>query len=517
MEPLLISGDGLTLDDVVAVARGRAVALAPSAIPAIERTRAAVEQLVAEGRVVYGITTGFGRFKDRVISADEVRQLQLNLVRSHAVGVGPDLPEEAVRAMIVARANTLARGHSGVRPALVRLLLDMLNAGVTPRIPAQGSLGASGDLAPLAHLALVLVGEGEAWYDGRLLDGGAALTAAGLAPLVLEAKEGLALLNGTAQMVGMGALVVRRAINLLLTADIVACLSLEALHGTDRAYDARVHALRPHPRQIKCADFLRRILAGSGLLRRDDPNHVQDAYTLRCVPQVHGAVRDAVAYAQWVIDIELNTVNDNPILFVADDGSIDVISAGNFHGEPVALAMDYTALALTDLGNMSERRCARLVDADSNGGVLPMFLTDHGGLESGMMMAQYTAAALASENKVLAHPASSDSIPTSANIEDHVSMGAAAVRQAGQIVTHVETIVGIELLLAAQGVDFRCRALGVGPDALGEGTAVAYRLIRERVPFLDADVVLFPHIEAARRLVADGLVKRAVEARLDMA
>lgn len=515
MEPLLISGDGLTLDDVVAVARGRAVALAPSAIPAIERTRAAVEQLVAEGRVVYGITTGFGRFKDRVISVDEVRQLQLNLVRSHAVGVGPDLPEEAVRAMIVARANTLARGHSGVRPVLVRLLLDMLNAGVTPRIPAQGSLGASGDLAPLAHLALVLVGEGEAWYDGRLLDGGAALAAAGLAPLVLEAKEGLALLNGTAQMVGMGALVVRRAINLLLTADVVACLSLEALHGTDRAYDARVHALRPHPRQIKCADFLRRILAGSGLLRRDDPNHVQDAYTLRCVPQVHGAVRDAVAYAQWVIDIELNTVNDNPILFVADDGSIDVISAGNFHGEPVALAMDYTALALTDLGNMSERRCARLVDADSNGGVLPMFLTDHGGLESGMMMAQYTAAALASENKVLAHPASSDSIPTSANIEDHVSMGAAAVRQAGQIVTHVETIVGIELLLAAQGVDFRCRALGVGPDALGEGTAVAYRLIRERVPFLDADVVLFPHIEAARRLVADGVVKRAVEGRLD--
>ncbi len=517
MEPLLLSGETLTIDDVVAVANGRPVALSPAAVPAIERTRAAVDQLVAEGRVVYGITTGFGRFKDRVISADEVRQLQLNLVRSHAVGVGPDLPEEAVRAMMVARANTLARGHSGVRPALVQLLLDILNAGVTPRIPAQGSLGASGDLAPLAHLALVLVGEGEAWHGGRLLDGGAALAAAGLAPLALEAKEGLALLNGTAQMVGMGALLVRRAINLLLTADIAACLSLEALHGTDRAYDARVHALRPHPRQIKCADFLRRLLAGSQLVRRNDPTHVQDAYTLRCVPQVHGAVRDAVAYAQWVIDIELNTVNDNPILFVADDGSIDVISAGNFHGEPVALAMDYVALALTDLGNMSERRCARLVDADSNGGVLPMFLTDRGGLESGMMMAQYTAAALASENKVLAHPASSDSIPTSANIEDHVSMGAAAVRQAGQIVAHVETIVGIELLLAAQGVDFRCRALGVAPDCLGEGTAVAYRLIREGIPFLDGDVPLSPHIEVARRLVADGTIKRAVEARLDMA
>ena len=516
MEPLLISGDGLTVDDVVAVAYGRALALAPAAIPAMERSRRAVEQLVAEGRVVYGITTGFGRFKDRVISADEVRQLQLNLVRSHAVGVGPDLPAEAVRAMMVARANTLARGHSGVRPAVVQLLLDMLNAGVTPRIPAQGSLGASGDLAPLAHLALVLVGEGQAWAGGQLMDGGAALAAAGLRPVALEAKEGLALLNGTAQMVGMGALLVRRAINLLLTADVAACLSLEALHGTDRAYDARVHALRAAGLGAFLDDFLRRLLTGSQLLRRDDPRHVQDAYTLRCVPQVHGAVRDAIAYAQWVIDIELNTVNDNPILFVGDDGSIDVISAGNFHGEPVALAMDYAALALTDLGNMSERRCARLVDADSNGGVLPMFLTDRGGLESGMMMAQYTAAALASENKVLAHPASSDSIPTSANIEDHVSMGAAAVRQAGQIVAHVETIVAIELLLAAQGVDFRCRELGVGPGCLGQGTAVAYRLLRQRIPFLDADVPLSPHIEAARQLVAGGEIKRAVEQELDM-
>ncbi len=516
MDTLLLSGDQLNVDDVVAVADGRPVGLDPAAVPAMTRSRAAVEQLVAEGRVVYGITTGFGRFKDRVVSADEVRQLQLNLVRSHAVGVGPDLPEAAVRAMMVARANTLALGYSGVRPAVVQLLLDMLNAGLVPRIPAQGSLGASGDLAPLAHLALVVVGEGEARVGGQLMDGGAALAAAGLRPVELEAKEGLALLNGTAQMVGMGALVTRRAINLVLTADIAACLSLEALHGTDRAYDARVHALRPHPRQINCADFLRRILDGSQLVRRDDPRHVQDAYTLRCVPQVHGAVRDAVAYARWVVDIELNTVNDNPIIFVADDGTIDVISAGNFHGEPVALAMDYAALALTDLGNMSERRCARLVDADSNGGVLPMFLTDRGGLESGLMMAQYTAAALASENKVLAHPASSDSIPTSANVEDHVSMGAAAVRQAGQIVEHVETIVGIELLLAAQGVDFRCRATGLDAGCLGAGTAVAYRLIRERIPFLDADTPLSPHIEAARQLVAGGVIKRAVEAHLRM-
>ncbi|WP_374688784.1 histidine ammonia-lyase, partial [Promineifilum sp.] len=426
------------------------------------------------------------------------------------------LPQPTVRAMIVARANALALGHSGVRPAVVRLLVDMLNAGVTPRIPAQGSLGASGDLAPLAHLALVLIGEGEARVNGVLMDGGAALAAVGLRPLALEAKEGLALLNGTAQMVGTGALLVRRAINLALTADVVACLSLEALHGTDRAYDARVHALRPHPRQINCADFLRRLLAGSRLLRADDPNNVQDPYTLRCVPQVHGAVRDAIAYAQWVIDIEINTVNDNPIIFADEDGGIDVVSAGNFHGEPVALAMDYAALGLTELGNMSERRCARLVDADSNGGVLPMFLTDRGGLESGLMMAQYTAAALASENKVLAHPSSADTIPTSANVEDHVSMGAAAVRHALQILEHVETIVGIELLLAAQGVDFRCRTLGVDAGCLGEGTGVAYRLVRERVPFLDADVALSPYIEAVRQLVAGGVIKEAVEGRLGM-
>ncbi len=516
MDPLLISGENLHIDDVVAVAQGRKVALDPAAVPLMERSRAAVDRLVAEGRAVYGITTGFGRFKDRLISPDEVRQLQLNLVRSHAVGVGPDLPDDAVRAIMLARANTLALGHSGARPAIVRLLVDMLNAGITPRIPAQGSLGASGDLAPLAHLALVVIGEGEAKMGGRLMPGGAALAAAGLQPVELEAKEGLALLNGTALMVGMGALLVRRSINLALTADIVACLSLEALHGTDRAYDPRVHALRPHPRQIKCADFLRNVLAGSSFLRRDDPNNVQDAYTLRCVPQVHGAVRDSIAYAQWVIDIELNTVNDNPIIFVDDAGEIDVVSAGNFHGEPVALAMDYAALGLTELGNMSERRCARLVDADSNGGVLPMFLTANGGLQSGLMMAQYTAAALASENKVLAHPSSADTIPTSANVEDHVSMGAAAVRHAGQILEHVETIVGIELLLAAQGIEFRSREMGLTPADLGRGTAEAYQLIRERVPFLESDVMLSPLIEQARELVSSGAIKRAVEVKLGL-
>jgi histidine ammonia-lyase len=417
--------------------------------------------------------------------------------------------------MLLVRANTLAMGHSGVRPAVIELLLAMLNAGVHPRAPAQGSLGASGDLAPLAHLSLVLIGEGEAYYEDELLDGATALARAGLEPLVLRAKEGLALLNGTTLMVGYGALLVRRAINLALTADTTAALSLEALHGTDRAFDERVHAARPHPRQIDCAAYLRRNLAGSRFLRGRHSLNVQDPYTLRCVPQVHGAVRDAIAYAQWVIDIELNAVNDNPIIFVDEEtGEADVISAGNFHGEPIAIAMDYLGLALTELGNMSERRCARLVDADSNGGVLPMFLTDQGGVESGFMMAQYTAAALASENKTLAHPASADSIPSSANVEDHVSMGATAVRQVAQIVEHVETIVAIELMLAAQGIDFRKKEMEAAQ--LGAGTAVAYRQVRRRVPFLQTDAVLSPYIEQVRRLVAGGVIKKTVESELGM-
>lgn len=515
MNPLTISGTALKVDDVVAVANGRSVILDPATLPAIERSRQAVDDLVARGEVVYGITTGFGRFKDRIISADQVRQLQVNLVRSHAVGVGPDLPESVVRAMLLVRANTLAMGYSGVRPEVIQLLINMLNAGIHPRIPAQGSLGASGDLAPLAHLTLVLIGEGEAFLNGERLDGRSALHRAGLTPLTLQAKEGLALLNGTTLMVGMGALLVRRAINLALTADIAACLSLEALHGTERAYDARVHAVRPHPRQIDCAAFLRRLIAGSQLVRGHDPHNVQDAYTLRCVPQVHGAVRDAVAYAQWVIDIELNAVNDNPIIFVdAATGQTDVISAGNFHGEPIALSMDYMGLAITELGNMSERRVARLVDADTNGGVLPMFLTEEGGLESGMMMAQYTAAALASENKVLAHPASADTIPSSANVEDHVSMGATAVRQVAQILSHAETIVAIELLAAAQGIDFRQKA-AAKPLNMGKGTAVAYDLIRQKVPFLQRDTILSGYIEAVRQLVAHGTIKQAVETALE--
>lgn len=510
---LTLTGKALQVDDVVAVANGMEVALDPAVLPVIERSRTAVDQLVADGIVAYGITTGFGRFKDKIIPPDQVKQLQVNLVRSHAAGMGPELDEKTVRAMLLVRANTLALGYSGVRPVIIQTLIQMLNAGIHPCIPAQGSLGASGDLAPLAHLTLALIGEGEVMLNGARLPSVQAFAQQGLTPVELQAKEGLALLNGTSLMVGLGALLVRRAINLLLTADIAACLSLEALHGTDRAFDARVHAARPHPRQIDCAEFLRQLLAGSQMVRPTTDKNVQDPYTLRCVPQVHGAVRDAVAYAQWVINIELNAANDNPLIFVDEEGQADVVSAGNFHGEPIALAMDYAKIGITDLGNMSERRIARLVDADSNGGVLPMFLTQNGGLESGLMIAQYTAASLATENKVLAHPASADSIPSSANIEDHVSMGATATRQLAQILTHVESIVAIELLTAVQGIDFRRQQ--VKKSRLGRGTAVAYSLIRQHVPFLETDVHLAPLMETVRQLVARGTIKEAVEAELN--
>jgi histidine ammonia-lyase len=510
MEALSVTGKDLKMDDVSSVADGRRVTLASDSLSIMERSHRAVEQLVQRGEIAYGITTGFGRFKDKLIAPSDVQRLQLNLVRSHAAGVGPFLDERSVRAMLLVRANTLAAGYSGVRPEVVQRLLDLLNSAIHPRIPSRGSLGASGDLAPLAHLALVLIGEGQALLRGEILDGAEALRRAGLQPLTLEAKEGLALTNGTTLMVGKGALLVRRAIDLAHSAEIAACLTLEALNGTDQAFDERVHAVRPHPRQIDCAAFLRRLLAGSRLVRRDHVKNVQDPYTLRCVPQVHGAVRDAIAYARWVIGIELNAVNDNPLIFVDEQGKTQVISAGNFHGEPIALAMDYLKLALTDLGNMSERRTARLIDADSNGAVLPMFLTSHGGLESGFMMAQYSAAALASENKVLAHPASADSIPSSANTEDHASMGATAVLHLEQVLANAETIVAIELMAAAQGIDFRLRGMNTESAALGNGTRAAYGLIRQGVSFLEEDAPLAPLIERVRSLVTDGSIKQAV-------
>ena len=512
-QTVTIDGSALTVDQVVAVARGAPVQLAPSAIPGIQRAQQAVEDFVAREEIVYGITTGFGAFKDRIISPDQVKTLQRNIVMSHAVGVGPLLPTDVVRAMILVRANTLAKGHSGVRLKTLEALLSLLNCGVHPSIPAQGSLGASGDLAPLAHMSLVLIGEGEAEFKGERLPGGEALRRAGLSPIELEAKEGLALTNGTALMTALAALTTREAENLSAVADIAGCLSLEALHGTPRAFDARIHAVRPHPRQIECAAYLRRLIEGSEFTRPDDPLNVQDAYTLRCIPQVHGAIRDAILYSRWMTEIELNSATDNPLIFFDEDGHAEVISGGNFHGEPIAIAMDYLAIALTELGNISERRLTRLTDEASNRETLPAFLIKHGGLNSGFMLTQYTAAALASENKVLAHPASVDTIPTSANQEDHVSMGPIAARQAREIAGNVATILAIELFAAAQGIDVRCERLGGNPR-LGRGTAVAYALIRERVPFLEHDAVMYPHIQAVRELVVSGELVMAVEEAL---
>lgn len=507
-----LDGEHLTFEQVLAVAFGEAgrpaVRLSAPARAAVERAAAAVRGLCERGEVAYGITTGFGAFKDRIISPEHVEELQRNILLSHAAGVGDPLDEPATRALMLIRANTLARGHSGIRPETLDLLLAMINAGVHPIIPEKGSLGASGDLAPLAHMALPLIGEGEALYRGARLPGAEAMARAGLAPTTLAAKEGLALTNGTALMCALGVIQTARAEALSSAADVAGCLSLEALHGTPAAFDPRIHALRPFPRQQECAAHLRGLLAGSTLTRGHDPHNIQDAYTLRCIPQVHGAVRDAVAYARWVFTIELNAVTDNPLIFVGDDGVAEVISGGNFHGEPLAIALDYLGLAMAELGNIAERRVMRLVDATSNGSVLPAFLTAEGGLNSGMMIVQYTAAALATENKVLAHPASVDTIPTSANVEDHVSMGVTAGLKLRGILDNVEQILAIELLAAAQGVDFRLRA--VGPAArLGEGTELAYRRIRERVPFMERDRPLSPQIAALRGLVAEGAIGAA--------
>jgi histidine ammonia-lyase len=502
---IALDGETLNIEGVVAAARRHARAeLSREARTRVRASRAAVEQLLAEGRVVYGVTTGFGRFRDRLIPPDELTHLQHNLLRSHAAGVGDPLPEDVVRAMMLIRANTLAKGYSGVREEVVDGLLALLNTGVHPVVPAQGSLGASGDLAPLAHLSLVLIGEGEAWVEGERLPGAAALERVGLWPLALRAKEGLALLNGTTQMAAIGALATHDAEVLDDVADIAGALSLEALEGVCTPFDPRLQAVRPHPRQAECAAHMRRLLEGSELVRAEgsDPQRVQDAYSLRCIPQVHGSVRDAILYARWVIEIELNAATDNPLIFWEGDRPV-ALSGGNFHGELIALAMDYLAMALTDLGNISERRLNRLIDEDINDGLLPPFLIKHGGLNSGFMLAQYTAAALASENKVLAHPAVVDSIPSSANVEDHVSMGPISARKARQVVRNLENILAIELLAAAQAVDFRRERAG-RPLRLGRGTAPVYEAIRARVPFLEHDAVMAPLIETVRQIVVSG-------------
>ncbi len=511
-ETVVVTGEQLTLEDVARIADGAAAELAPQAVAAMERSWQGVQTLLERGEIAYGITTGFGAFKGRIIPRREVAALQRNLVLSHAAGVGPLLDERTVRAVIAVRANTLAMGHSGIRPAVVARLLRLLNAGVVPCIPAYGSLGASGDLAPLAHLACVLIGEGEALYREARLPGGEALARAGIEPVTLGPKEGLALINGTAVTAALGTLATLRAEIITRTADVAGALSAEALWGTPAAFDARIHLVRPHPRQVDVAAYLRRILAGSTFLRPHDPRDIQDAYSLRCIPQVHGAVRDTVAYARWALEIELNAVTDNPLLFFDEDEAPEILSGGNFHAEPIGLALDYLKLGLVELANISERRTARLVDESLSNG-LPPFLTRHGGLESGFMIGQYTAAALASRNKVLAHPATADTISTSANTEDHVSMATNAAHDTHAVLENVEQVVAIELLSAAQGVDFRREQLGEGAT-LGPGTAAAYALIREHIDFLEHDQPLAPLIEKMTDLVRSGALVDAVEEAL---
>jgi histidine ammonia-lyase len=471
------------------------VALAAEAVQRMEASRSVVEAAVAEGRTVYGVTTGFGDLANVRIQPAQTAELQVNIVRSHAAGVGDPLPVEVVRAMLLLRANALAIGLSGVRPEVVWLLAGMLNAEVHPVVPSRGSVGASGDLAPLAHLALVLIGEGEAWLDDAGPGpGGEALQRAGLEPLTLGAKEGLALLNGTQMMAALSSLALADARRLSTAADVIGAMSLEAMQGTAAAFDEALVAARPHPGQVAVADHLRRLLQGSeiGASHADSPHRLQDPYSLRCMPQVHGAVRDALDQLERVLAVEMNAATDNPLIF--PDGR--VVSGGNFHGEPMALAIDYAKTAVIELASISERRSARLVDAHLSG--LPAFLTDAPGLRSGLMIAQYTAAALVNELQVLAHPASVDTIPTSANQEDHVSMGATSALHLRDAVDRAEAVLAIEGLCAAQGLDHRA------PLRPGAGVAHAHARLRSLVPHLDEDRSPAPDIAAVRELLRAG-------------
>jgi histidine ammonia-lyase len=498
-------GEPLTLADVVAVAHGDAVAFGDAARGRVEAARAVVERAVADGRTLYGITTGFGALAGTRIDPSQAAELQRGIVLSHATAVGRPLSRDEARAMLLLRAHVLALGGSGVRPALVDLMVEMLNLDVVPVVPEQGSLGASGDLAPLAALALPLLGEGSVLGPDDLPQASrGAFSAAGLSPIELEAKEGLALVNGTQGMLAIGALAHARADRLAATADVVAAMTIEAALGTDAPFDDRLHALRPHPGQIASAANLRRLLAGSPILasHRDSPHLVQDAYSLRCAPQVHGATRDAIARAGETLAIEVNAVSDNPIVLAEAD---EVRSGGNFHGMPVALVLDALAAALVPLASISERRLYRLLDPTLSNG-LPPFLVPESGLNSGFMLVQYTAASLVSESKSLAHPASVDSIPSSAGQEDHVSMGMTAARHAREVVANAEVVVALEALAAAQALDLRA------PLAPGEATAAVHRALRARVPFVEHDRGFGPDIELAVSLVRDGTLVAAAEA-----
>ncbi|HEX3436211.1 MAG TPA: histidine ammonia-lyase [Pseudacidobacterium sp.] len=500
---LELSGQTLSIEEIASVAQNhRKVAIADEAGPKIKASRSVVEGVIESGETAYGINTGFGKLADVRISNSDLRALQHNLVRSHASGIGEPLPEPETRAMLLLRANVLAKGHSGVRPVVVETLISLLNHDIHPVIPSRGSVGASGDLSPLAHLALALIGEGEVTYQGQRTGACCALKLAGIEPLALEAKEGLALLNGTQAMAATGALALDRALRVTQLFDLAGAMSLEALRGTPTAFDERIHTARPHRGQIQVAAHLRHLLEESEIReshRHNDPR-VQDAYCLRCMPQVHGAARGALAHVREVIETETGSATDNPLIFVDENGIVSggsILSGGNFHGAPLALALDYAAIALTDLMSISERRIDRLINPDINEG-LPPFLSDTPGVSSGLMIAHVAAAALLNEAKVLAHPASVDSVPTSGGKEDHVSMGMTSALKLRQVVENAEHVLAIEMLSAAQGLDYR------QPLKPAREVECARLAVRNVVPRLAEDRVLSGDIEKLADAIRGG-------------
>ncbi len=500
MNKIIINGNDLRLEDIVNVARNNyQVELSEEAIKRVEKSRGIVDKIVEEDRVVYGITTGFGKFSDVSISGEDCKTLQRNLIISHACGFGNSLDTDIVRTIILLRANALSKGYSGIRLSTLQTLVAMLNKGVHPVIPEKGSLGASGDLAPLSHMVLPMLGEGEAEYQGKIISGREAMNKAGIEVVQLIAKEGLALINGTQVMTAVGALALWDGINLIKSGDIAAALTVEALRGIRDAFDLRTHNIRPHEGQIETAKNILALVDGSSLVTSQGEIRVQDAYTLRCIPQIHGASKDALNYAKHKVEIEINSVTDNPI--VTEEG--DVISGGNFHGQPMALTFDFLGIAMSEIANVSERRLERLINYQLND--LPAFLVKHGGLNSGFMITQYAAAALVSENKILAHPASVDSIPSSANQEDHVSMGTIAARKARDIIRNAERVVATEILAACQAIDFR------EEYTLGKGTKVAYESVRDVVNFIENDVVMYKEIDKVTDLLRSGELANKVE------
>ena len=503
MNPLQINGNDLSFDDLRQVVyERRPVELADGARQKVVAAREVVEKLLRENRVAYAINTGVGKLSDVHIEPAQNRQLQLNLIRSHSAGVGEPLTQEETRAMMLLRANSLAKGFSGVRPEVIELICAMLNKDVHPVVPSQGSVGASGDLAPLAHLALAMIGEGEVWGESGRTGSADALKRGGVKPLVPEAKEAISLINGTQAMLAVGTLSLLAAETLAETADVLGAMSLDALHGTDVAFDERIHEARPHPGQVEVAANLRRLLAGSAIREsHKDCGRVQDAYSLRCIPQVHGAVRDTLEFCRRTFEIEMNSAVDNPLVFVKSHGEGDIISGGNFHGEPLAFALDYLAIALSALAGISERRIERLVNPALNEG-LPPFLAPEAGINSGFMMPQVTAAALASENKVLAHPASVDSITTSGNKEDYVSMGMAAAIKLKRVVANATNVLAIEACAAAQALDF------LAPLKSSAPLQRAHAAIRKISPKVEKDRVFSEDFARVAELIRAGALAR---------